>query len=127
MTLLSNISIHYCTRLVDADLMSATSVWEASSLFRGAIDAETVERLVDHHFKVKITDKGVVYFEDRNGKIVRLYIRVKPAHVKQGVQLAKAWRAEQRAKKEQLQQEIDMLMDGMTQEEILDRLRNGAG
>ena len=127
MTLLSNISIHYRTRLVDDDVMSATSVWEAASSFGGAVDADTIERLVDRHFKVKITDKGAVYFEDRNGKIVHLYIRVNPAHVKQGVQLAKAWRAEQRAKEEQLQQEIDMLMDGMTQEEILDRLRNGAG
>ena len=126
MTLLSNTSIHYRTRLVDDDTMSATSVWEFASSFGGAIDAETVERLVDRHFKVKITDKGAVYFEDRNGKIVHLYIRVSPARVKQGVQLAKAWRAEQRAKEELMQQEIDMLMDGMTQEEILDRLRNGA-
>ena len=107
--------------------MSATSVWEAASSFGGAVDADTIERLVDRHFKVKITDKGAVYFEDRNGKIVHLYIRVNPAHVKQGVQLAKAWRTEQRAKEELMQQEIDMLMDGMTQEEILDRLRNGAG
>ena len=126
MTFPSNTSINYRTRIADDDVISATSVWEASSLFRGAIDAETVERLVDHHFKVKITDKGAVYFEDRNGKIVHLYIRVKPEHVKQGVQLAKAWRVEQRAKEEQLQQEIDRLMDGMTREEILDRLRNGA-
>ena len=127
MTLLSNTSIHYRTRLVDNDVMSATSVWEFASSFGGAIDAETVERLVDRHFKVKITDKGAAYFEDRNGKIVHLYIRVNPAHTKQGVQLTKVWRTEQRAKEELMQQEIDMLMDGMTQEEILDRLRNGAG
>lgn len=113
-------SIIYCTIPVDTD----TNVRKG---FGGAIDAQTIERLIERHFKVVINEKGTVNFEDRNGELVHLYIRVRPHQTKQGELLLKEYRAAKRAEEYAKEQELEMLMQSMTTEEILNCLKRSEG
>ena len=113
-------SIIYCTIPVDTD----TTVRKG---FGGAIDAQTIERLIERHFKVVINEKGTVNFEDRNGELVHLYIRVRPHQTKQGELLLKEYRAAKRAEEYAKEQELEMLMQSMTTEEILNCLKRNEG
>lgn len=66
-------SIGYHTRL-DSD--NTTKVVGGS--FGGAIDMETVERLVRAHFRVAAKSSGRLVFVDRSDREVTLYLRVAP-------------------------------------------------
>ena len=113
-------NIIYCTTPVATD----TNVRKS---FGGAIDAQTIERLIERHFKVVINEKGAVNFEDRNGELVRLYIRVRPHQTKQGELRLKEYRAAKLAEEYAKEQELEMLMQSMTTEEILNCLKRSEG
>ena len=113
-------NIIYCTIPVATD----TNVRKS---FGGAIDAQTIERLIERHFKVVINEKGAVNFEDRNGELVHLYIRVRPHQTKQGELRLKEYRAAKLAEEYAKEQELEMLMQSMTTEEILNCLKRSEG
>lgn len=99
--------------------------------FGGAINTETVNRLVNAFFSVVVKNSGTPVFVDREGREVTLYLSVDAGCSDQGVQALKAWR-EERAKqeadeenrREQEQAEIDLLMEGLSHEDIVLRLRS---
>lgn len=94
--------------------------------FGGEIDQTTVERLVKAHFTVKARPSGSLTFVDRQGREVWLYLTVHPETTAMGQaalrELAKLREAEQAAQKA-LEDELEGLLDSMTTEEALRRLR----
>ncbi|QBQ74447.1 hypothetical protein BcepSauron_067 [Burkholderia phage BcepSauron] len=98
--------------------------------FGGAIDADTVNRLVQSHFTVVVKNSGTPVFVDREGREVTLYLSVDPRSTEKGARALKEWRAElarQVAEDERRQAdeqaEIDRLMSGLSHAEIVRRLR----
>lgn len=98
--------------------------------FGGCIDQETVERLAKAWFTVEVTPTGRPVFVDRQGRRVSAYIYIDPADTEIGKKALANWRAEKAAKQAELekheaarQAELEELMDGMTHEEIIRKLR----
>lgn len=98
--------------------------------FGGAIDTETVNRLVNSHFEVVVKNSGTPVFVDKEGREVTLYLSVDAGRSEKGALAVKAWRAElakQEAdsanRHEREQDEIDSLLEGLSHEDIVRRLR----
>lgn len=98
--------------------------------FGGTIDNETVERLVKSHFTVAVKHSGSVVFVDRAGREVSLYLAVDASATEAGKAALKAWHeanrkiwAEQEEQEHFANLEIDNLMDGLSYEEIVRRLK----
>lgn len=98
--------------------------------FGGGINLETVERLVKSHFKVTVKPSGTPVFVDRMGREVHLYITVDPRVTKAGVEALGEWQAvrraillQEQAAAEEKVREIEELMDSLSHEEIVRRLK----
>lgn len=72
-------SIGYHTRLDSNNTVRVTG-----GSFGGGINQETVERLVNAHFQVKILSSGRGVFVDRQGREVSLYLSVDPLSTEAG-------------------------------------------
>lgn len=81
--------IGYHTRLENANSCKVTG-----GSFGGAIDQETVERLVNVHFSVRIKPSGRAVFVDKQDREVSLYITVDPLSTEKGKQALRDWRTE---------------------------------
>lgn len=98
--------------------------------FGGAIDLDTVNRLVDWSFDVVVKPSGQPVLVDWAGREVRLYLSVDVEKTHKGAEAIKNHRLkaamEQAAIQERLEREkkeISRLMNGLSHEEILRRLR----
>lgn len=116
-------NIGYHTRLD-----SNNTVKVCGGSFGGSFDWETVERLVKAHFTVKIQPSGRAVFVDKEGRAVSLYFSVDPDMTLAG----KAALAEDRKAREEAQRiedekqgQIDELMSGLSNDEIIRRLTQG--
>lgn len=93
--------------------------------FGGSIDLETVNRLVNTHFSVRVKPSGCPTFVSRTGQDVNLYISIDPDMTDKGKEALKAWREEER-KREQLQEqkekELQDILDSMTVEDAIFKL-----
>lgn len=117
-------NISYHTRLY-----SDNTVKVVGGSFGGSIDMETVNRLA-RLFTVIVKTSGTPVFVDREGREVRLYLCVDAGSTKKGTEALKEWRAErakqleeEEAQLEREQGEIDQLMEGLSHEEVIRRLR----
>lgn len=84
-----NKNIGYHTRLDNANSCKVTG-----GSFGGAVDQETVERLVNHHFSVRIKPSGRAVFVDKQDREVSLYITVDPLSTEKGKQALKEHKTE---------------------------------
>ena len=98
--------------------------------FGGDINHETVERLVKAHFKVTVKPSGTPVFVDRMGREVHLYITVDPRVTRVGMEALCEWRAvrravllQEQAETEEKAREIEELLDALSHEEIVRRLK----
>jgi hypothetical protein len=98
--------------------------------FGGSFDTDTVERLVKAHYTVIVKPSGACVFVDREGREVSVYLTVSTAETEAGKDAIKAhneanrkaWaEAEEAGRK--AQDEIDSLVDGLSREEIVRRLK----
>ena len=118
-------SIGYHTRLY-----GDTTKKISGGSFGEAIDMETINRLVSAHFRVSIEPSGTPVFVDRQGREIRLTIAVDPKVTEMGKVAIAAHNREKLIERERLQdiedsnqQEIEYLLDGLTHDEIVRRLR----
>lgn len=118
-------NIGYHTRLY-----SNSAVKVCGGSFGGGLDSDTVERLVKSHFTVTIKPSGTPVFVDKEGREVYLYISVDARETEAGKAALKAYHEDNRkAWAEQEEQErlnaceYGDLMDGLTHEEIIRRLK----
>lgn len=114
-------SIGYHTRLDSQNTIKVTG-----GSFGGDIDLETVERLVKAHFTVVIKNSGRAVFVDREGREVSLYITIDPCKTTAGVEARREYdkkRMLERQAEEEKEEEIQTLLEGMTLEEAIRRLR----
>jgi hypothetical protein len=116
-------SIGYHTRLDGQNGVKLTG-----GSFGGSFDLETVNRLVKSFFTAKVTPSGRVVFVDKSGREVSLCFTVDAATTEAG----KAALAEDRKRREALQKiedqkeaDIEELMNSMSSDEILERLKRG--
>ena len=118
-------SLCYHTRL-----RSNPAIKVCGGSFGGAIDAETVERLVNAFFAVVVKDSGHPVFVDREGREVYLYLSVDPAETSKGKAALATWRqakynaevlAQQQAEEED--EELQDAMAGLSHDEIIRRLK----
>lgn len=121
-------NIGYHTRL-DAD----NSVRVVGGSFGGGFDLETANRLVKAHFSVAVKNSGRAVFVDRAGREVSLYFTVDAGQTDVGKQALAEWRrlraqeeAANEALAEQQADELNQLMEGLSHEEIVKRLRGKA-
>jgi hypothetical protein len=98
--------------------------------FGGSIDGDTVERLVNAMFTVKVLQSGTPVFVDREGREVRLYLSVDADKTNKGALALQNYRIERdrleqerQAQSEREQNEIDQLMADLTHDEIIKRLK----
>lgn len=98
--------------------------------FGGSLDMETINRLVNSSFDVVITNSGHPVLVDRGGREVRLYISVDVDTTDKGIATLKTWRVEQQklekereAKAREEQEELEGLLNGLSHEEIVRRLK----
>jgi hypothetical protein len=117
-------NIGYHTRLV-----SDNKVKVCGGSFGGALDIETANRLVSAQFTVIVKHSGRAVFVDRAGREVSLYISVDPEATDKGKEAVTQGRVERRkrqAENEQReakhQEQVEQLMSGLTNEEIIRRL-----
>ena len=117
-------NIGYHTRLRSDD-----SIKVVGGSFGGHIDMETIERLT-RLFVVKVLPSGTPIFVDNKGRQVRLYITVDAGMTTKGLEALKAWHAErERLEAEEValleaeEAEIEDLMEGLSHDEIVRRLR----
>ena len=101
--------------------------------FGGTLCEETAQRLVNAHFTVTVKPSGAPVFVDKAGREVRLYMTVDPASTKQGNEALRQWlavKAAQEAAGEELREqqdaEVSSLMEGLTHEELVRRLKGGS-
>ena len=99
--------------------------------FKGDVNLETVNRLVNSQFTVIVKASGTPVFVDIAGREVRLYISVDAISTTKGAEAHKLWIIERdrlQVEKEKLFQEqedeLNTLMRGLTHEEIVNRLKN---
>lgn len=114
----SNIGYH--TRL---DAQHTVKVVGGS--FGGAIDQETIERLVKAHFTVRIKDSGSAVFVDKSNREVSLYFTIDPLKTEAGKEALKvdiARRNDAQKIEDKKLTDIEAIMSGMSTDEILKRL-----
>jgi NAD/NADP transhydrogenase alpha subunit len=121
-------SIGYHTRLANNNTVKVVG-----GSFGGSIDMETVNRLMAHHFTVTVKDSGRAVFVDKEGREVQLYLTVDAELTEKGKTAMQAWRVKQAAKAERDQvqaekeaAEVSQAMEGLSHDEIMDRLRRPA-
>lgn len=97
--------------------------------FGGAINAETVERIVSAMFTVTVKPSGTAVFVDKQGREVRLYLSVDPDTTEAGKQAMKAyWQERHRrdAIAEAERQELMDQLDSLSADEIRELLASRA-
>lgn len=115
-------NIGYHTRLISNPTVKVTG-----GVFGGDISMDTVERLVKAHFSVKILESGQARFVDKKDREVYLYISVDPLSTAAGKEALTEYRKERQRKQEdevRKREEIESILDGMTLDEILAKLRS---
>lgn len=97
--------------------------------FRGEVNTDTIEKLVNK-YETTVTNSGDVYFVNKNGDKINLYIHIRPMNTKKGQDAYRAWQvrqqkeaAEEYAKMEEERKSIEAAMLGLSTEEILLRLK----
>ncbi|USN14397.1 hypothetical protein KABACHOK_05840 [Brevundimonas phage vB_BpoS-Kabachok] len=113
-------NVGYHTRL-----KSDNTVKAAGGSFGGDFGQETAERLVKHHFTVKVRPSGSLTFVDRQGREVSLYMTIDPETTEAGkAALAEHRRAQAAAQavEDDKARQVQDLMDTMTNDEIIARL-----
>lgn len=117
-------NIGYHTRLY-----SDNTVKVIGGSFGGSVDMETVNRIAKSHFTVIVKNSGTAVFVDKSGREVRLYLSVDVADTEMGKIAIKEWRearakqeAENEARIEHEEQEIEDIMANLSHEEIVRRL-----
>lgn len=118
---MSNIGYH--TRLA-----SDNTIKIVGGSFGGAIDMDTINRLVSSKFTIAFKSRRP-YFADSAGREVTLYISVDVCATTKGQEAIKAEHIEHeklcaaaKIVTEKQQQQIEDLMDSLTHEEIIKRL-----
>jgi hypothetical protein len=103
----------------------------ASGSFHGEVNPDTIEMMVNR-YDAEVTNSGDVHFVNRRGDKISLYIHVYPKNTKKGQNAYKSWRVEEEkglaaeyAKIEKEKEAIEEAMRGLSNEEILVRLRGG--
>jgi hypothetical protein len=95
--------------------------------FGGAFDQETIERLVNAHFTVKVKSNGHAVFIDREGRECWLYVTVDPDSTAKGkaalAEYRKTVEQQQRIEREK-EDRLEILMQSMTTDELLKLLEN---
>ena len=113
-------NIGYHTRLIN------TGEKVCGGSFGGKVDQETIDRLVNSFFSVKINVSGRPVFIDRCGREVHLYLHVDPETTEKG-EAAVAARLRDKEVRERreasIRDEIASLMTELSPDEILKRLR----
>lgn len=115
-------NIGYHTRL-----FSDPTVKVIGGSFGGDISMKTVDRLVEAHFSVKIPESGQARFVDKAGREVWLYMTIDPLSTSVGKEAMNEYWKERQLKKEdedRKREEIETLLEGMTPDEILAKLRS---
>lgn len=98
----------------------------ASGSFGGSIDMETVERLIKAHFTLAMRPSGSPTFVDRDGRHVRLYLSIDPRMTEEGRRLIAQDAEKRRTAEKELERELDDLLNGLSTEEAIKRLRGDA-
>ena len=119
-------NIGYHTRLYGDNTVKVTG-----GSFGGSVDMETANRIAKSHFTVVVKNSGTAVFVDKSGREVRLYLSVDVADTEIGKIAIKEWRearakqeAENGARAEREEQEIEDIMANLSHEEIVRRLTN---
>ncbi|QIG74364.1 hypothetical protein EVC08_052 [Rhizobium phage RHph_N65] len=94
--------------------------------FGGAIDMETVERLVKALFTIEMLPSGSATFVDREGRQVSLYLSIDPAMTETGKRLLAQEAEARRAATEARERLLEELLDGLSTEEAIKRLQEDA-
>lgn len=101
----------------------------SGGIFPGPINATTVDNLVTSHFTVSVYD-GRCVLVDRDSREVTLYLSVDAAETTKGVEALRVWRleserleAEAKRRREMEEGELGHLMQNLTHEEIVKRLK----
>lgn len=113
-------NIGYHTRKNGQDSVKITG-----GTFGGAVDMDTVNRLVKSQFTVTITPSGRPVFVDKKGNQVSVYITVDPADTDAGkVALAADLKRREELQKteDEKESQIQELMAGLSNDEIIRRL-----
>jgi hypothetical protein len=100
-------------------------------LFGGALDMTTANRLVSNHgIKVRVKRTGFNVFVDKHDREVHLLFNIDPRSTSAGIEANKQHAEEQRQREaesvrlfEEQMREISNLMDGLTNAEIIRRLK----
>lgn len=118
-------NIIYHTRLYGNN-----SVKCSGGSFHGLIDVQTVERLVNMRFTVRVKPSGTPVFVDREGREVYLYLSVAPETTDKGKEALKAWREErnkrfreQVERDEEQEQELQEIVSALGHDEAMRRLK----
>lgn len=113
-------SICYQTRLDSNNAVKLTG-----GSFSGAIDSETVNRIVKAFFSVKVKPSGRLVFVDKEGREVSLYLSISPEDTDAG-KAAQAEYLKERAQLQRVEEEkerqINDLMGNLSSDEIIRRL-----
>lgn len=107
-------------------LHSDNTVKVTGGSFGGQIGVDLVERLVKSHFTVKIKPSGSGVFVDKQGREVSLYLSVDPLTTSAGKAAKAEFIKQESAKQEEDEEkrtEIENLMNELTVDEILKKLR----
>lgn len=113
-------SIGYHTRKSGQDSVKLTG-----GSFGGAVDMETVNRLVKSHFTVKVKNSGHAVFVDREGREVSVYITVDASSTDAGKAALVEYRKEVEARQvveQEKERRVQELIDSMSSDEVIKRL-----
>ena len=99
--------------------------------FGGELSLDTVNRLVNYHCpRVVVKASGTPVFVDRNGREVTLYVTVDARETEMGKAAISEWLKDKETKEklfseqqEQQSREIELLMDQLSHEDIVKRLK----
>lgn len=110
-------NIGYHTRLDSNNTVKVTG-----GSFGGSVDQETIDRLVNAHFSIKIKPSGHAVFVDREGREVNLYLTVDPLKTEKGKQAKAVWNKEQSKLYEQEQEKekiVEDLLSNYSNDELI--------
>jgi hypothetical protein len=117
-------TICYHTRAYNNNSLKLTG-----GTFTGTVDMETANRIANANFTVTVKPSGTPVFVDKQGREVYLYLSVEAASTEIGKEALRAWRverekreAEEKARHDREQADIEALMEGLSHEEIIRRL-----
>ena len=91
--------------------------------FGGDLSMATANRLTDSFFNVIVKESGHTVFIDRQGREVTLYLTVDAAATIKGAAAQRVWRANRSRLFTEQKEELEVLMEGLSHEEIVKRLR----